>query len=133
MFSPQERNYLQTQRLARLGTVEPDGQPDVDVVGFAFDGSRFYIGGANLQSTRKYKNIAAGHRKVSLIIDDLKSSDPWEPRAIKIHGVAEVIEREDAPGQGVVIAITPTVSWSWGIDVPPFQRGRAVRKKVIWH
>ncbi len=94
--------------------------------------ARFYIGGANLQSTRKYKNIAVGHRKVSLIIDDLKSSDPWEPRTIEIHGVAEIIKRDNAPDQGVVIAITPTVSWCWGIDEPPFQQGKAVRKKIIW-
>ncbi len=42
MFSPQEQAYLQTQMLARLGTVAPDGQPDVDVVGFQFDGTHFY-------------------------------------------------------------------------------------------
>jgi hypothetical protein len=41
MFSLQEQAYLQTQMLARLGTVAPDGQPDVDVVGFQFDGTHF--------------------------------------------------------------------------------------------
>ncbi len=132
MFSPQEQAYLQTQRLARLGTVAADGHPDVDVVGFQFDGSRFYIGGSQLQRTRKYKNSAAGNRRVSLIIDDLKSIDPWEPRAIKIHGIAEIVERAGRSGSAIYLAITPTISWSWGIDEPSFQQGRAVRKKIIW-
>jgi pyridoxamine 5'-phosphate oxidase family protein len=61
MFSQQEQAYLQTQMLARLATVAPDGQPDVDVVGFQFDGTHFYIGGYQLTTTRKYKNIVAGN------------------------------------------------------------------------
>src|SRR5712692_8112991 len=116
MFSQQEQAYLQTQLLARLATIEPDGQPDVDVVGFEFDGVRFYIGGHQLETTRKYKNIEAGHRKVSLIIDDLKSLRPWQPRGIRIHGIAEVAERQGHLGPGSYLAITPMVSWSWGIE-----------------
>src|SRR5258708_19593253 len=88
MFSQQEHTYLQTQLLARLATVEPDGQPDVDVVGFEFDGARFYIGGHQLETTRKYKNIVAGQRKGSLIINDLQTKDPLAPPGIKIHGIA---------------------------------------------
>ncbi len=132
MFSQQEHAYLQTQLLARLATVEPDGQPDVDVVGFEFDGVRFYIGGHQIETTRKYKNIAAGQRKVSLIIDDLKTRDPWAPRAIKIHGVAEVVERKGRMGPGSYIAITPTVSWSWGIEEPQVRQGKVGHKKIIW-
>jgi hypothetical protein len=37
-------------------------------VSFEFDGARFFIGGHQLETTRKYQNIVAGHRKVSLII-----------------------------------------------------------------
>lgn len=132
MFSQQEQAYLQTQMLARLATVEPDGQPDVDVVGFEFDGARFYIGGHQLETTRKYKNITAGKRKVSLIIDDLKTRDPWAPRAIKIHGIAEVVEHEGRMGPGSYIAITPTVSWSWGIEEPQFRQGKAIPRKITW-
>ena len=132
MFSQQEQAYLQTQLLARLATIEPDGQPDVDVVGFEFDGARFYIGGHQLETTRKYKNIVAGKRKVSLIIDDLKTREPWAPRAIKIHGVAEVVEHEGRMGPGSYIAITPTVSWSWGIEEPQFRQGKAIPRKITW-
>lgn len=132
MFSQQEHAYLQTQPLARLATVEPDGQPDVDVVGFEFDGTRFYIGGYQITATRKYKNIVAGQRKVSLIIDDLKTKNPWAPRAIKIHGIAEVVEREGRMGRTLYLAITPTVSWSWGIEEPQIRQGKAVPRKIVW-
>ena len=132
MFSQQEQAYLQTQLLARLATIEPDGQPDVDVAGFEFDGARFYIGGHQLETTRKYKNIVAGKRKVSLIIDDLKTREPWAPRAIKIHGIAEVVEHEGRMGPGSYIAITPTVSWSWGIEDPQFRQGKVIPRKITW-
>ncbi|MCB0177767.1 MAG: PPOX class F420-dependent oxidoreductase, partial [Anaerolineae bacterium] len=83
MFSEAELAYLKSQYLARLGTVSSKGQPTVDAVGFEFDGARFYVGGRNLPGTRKYKNVAAGNHKVSIIIDDLESVQPWQPRQIK--------------------------------------------------
>jgi pyridoxamine 5'-phosphate oxidase family protein len=44
-------------------------------VGFDFDGDYFYVGGMNLmKSTNVLKN-----NKVALVIDDLKSVDPWDP------------------------------------------------------
>jgi pyridoxamine 5'-phosphate oxidase family protein len=133
MFSERERAFLQTQPLARLATVAVNSQPDVDAVGFEFDGVRFYIGGHFLESSRKYKNIAAGQSKVSLIIDDLKSLQPYEPRGIKIHGEASIVTREQGHlGPGTYFAITPKVSWSWGIDGPVFQDGKFVPKKITW-
>nr|BBH87144.1 hypothetical protein KTC_18950 [Thermosporothrix sp. COM3] len=133
MFSEKERAYLQTQPLARLATVSSTGQPDVDAVGFEFDGTRFYIGGHFLKASRKYKNIASGNNRISLIIDDLKSFDPYEPRGIKIHGEATIVEREQGHlGPGPYLAITPRISWSWGIDGPVFEDGKFVPKKIVW-
>ena len=132
MFSEQELAFLQAQPLARIATVDHDGQPTVDVVGFQFDGARFYIGGRQLETTRKYKNIMAGHRKVSLIIDDLKSFRPWQPRGIRIHGIAEVLQRQGHLGPGSYLAMTPLVSWSWGIEEPGPEQGRAGPKKIKW-
>jgi len=60
MFSEQELAYLQAQPLARIATVDNDGQPTVDVVDFQFDGARFYIGGHQLETTRKYKKTLTG-------------------------------------------------------------------------
>jgi pyridoxamine 5'-phosphate oxidase family protein len=110
MFSEQELAFVRAQPLARIATVDNDGQPTVDAVGFEFDGARFYIGGHQLETTRKYKNIVTGHRKVSLLIDDLKSFRPWQPRGIRIHGIAEVARRQGHLGHGSYLAITPLVS-----------------------
>ncbi len=132
MFSESELAFLKSQPLARLGTVATDGQVDVDAVGFEFDGRRFYIGGRNLPGTRKYKNIAAGNTKVSLMIDDLKTIQPWEPRGIKIHGTAELVERNGMFGPAPYIVVTPTTSWSWGIEGDQFQNGKFVPKKIVW-
>ena len=130
MFSEQELAFLRTQPLARIGTVDNDGQPTVDAVGFEFDGARFYIGGHQLETTRKYKNILSGQRKVSLLIDDLKSLRPWQPRGIRIHGIAEVVQRQGHLGQGSYLVITPTVSWSWGIEEP--EARQVGPKKILW-
>jgi pyridoxamine 5'-phosphate oxidase family protein len=132
MFTPEERDYLQTQRLARLATVAADGQPTVDAVGFTFDDGRFYIGGRNLPGTRKYRNVDAGNRRVALIIDDLASAQPWAPRGIKIHGSAEIVERDGMFGPGQYLAITPVVSWSWGIVGTAFEEGRFKPHKIVW-
>ncbi|GHO87159.1 PPOX class F420-dependent oxidoreductase [Dictyobacter formicarum] len=133
MFSEQERAFLQSQTLARLATVAVSGQPDVDAVGFGFDGERFYISGYALERSRKYQNVAAGHTLVSLIIDDLPSVEPLVPRAIKIHGEAEIVTLEQGyRGPGIYIVITPRVSWSWGVDAPAFQDGQFVTKKITW-
>src|SRR5260370_8268910 len=98
MFSQQEQAYLQTQMLARLATVEPDGQPDVDVAGFEFDGARFYIGGYQLETTRKNKNILAGQRQGSLIIDDLQTRDPRAPPAIQNPSIPTRLAHENTNG-----------------------------------
>jgi pyridoxamine 5'-phosphate oxidase family protein len=132
MFSEKELAYLKSQYLARLATVSSDGQPTVDAVGFEFDGAHFYIGGVALPPSRKYKNVASGNHKVSLIIDDLKSVQPWQPRQIKVHGLAEIIEWAGRFGQKEYLAITPTVSWSFGIEGENYQDGEFAPKKIIW-
>lgn len=133
MFSEAEIAYLKSQYLARLGTVSGKGQPTVDAVGFEFDGARFYIGGIALPSSRKYKNVAAGNCKVSLIIDDLESVQPWKPRQIKVHGVAEIVDYAGQFGEKEYLAITPTVSWSFGIEAGEnYPDDKFAPKKIIW-
>ena len=133
MFSEAEITYLKSQYLARLATVSSEGQPTVDAVGFEFDGARFYIGGIALPASRKYKNVAAGNHKVSLIIDDLESVQPWKPRQIKVHGLAEIMEWAGRFGQKEYLAITPTVSWSFGIEGENYlEDGEFAPKKIIW-
>lgn len=131
MFSDSELEYLKSQRLARITTVDTDGQPTVDAVGFSLDGDQILIGTHSPVLTRKYRNVLDGNTRVALIVDDLLSTQPWRPRGVKIHGVAEVVERTGHFGPGSYLVITPTVSWSWGIE-PQAQDGGFGPKKTIW-
>ena len=46
----------------------------------------------NILKSTKYKNILKNN-KVAIVIDDLKSVDPWDPRGVKIYGTADVVNR----------------------------------------
>ncbi len=115
MFTEQEIVYLKSQPLARLATVSTSGQPDVVPVGFEFDGKVFFIGGRNPANTRKYRNVRDGNTKVALVVDDLVSIQPWNPRGIRIYGVAALVQRNGRFGPGEYMQITPTKSWSWNL------------------
>jgi pyridoxamine 5'-phosphate oxidase family protein len=132
MFSEAELAYLQTQRLTRVAMIASNGQPTVDVVGFEFNGTRFYIGGLNLPSTRKYRNVAAGNRQVALVVDDLPSINPWTPRGIKVHGTAEIVQRDGSLGPGEYLTITLVVSLSWDILADTFQENRFAPHRIQW-
>lgn len=119
-FTDDEVRYLRSQRLARLATVDPGGQPDVAPVGFEFDGTHFWVGGMDPARTRKFRNVAAGNTQVALVIDDLVSVDPWTPRFLRVYGTAELVERDGRFGSAPYMRITPAISWSWNLDGQPF-------------
>ncbi len=130
MFSQKETEYLNSQRLARIATVSSRGdfiQPDVVPVGFDFDGEYFYVSGMNLLKSTKYKNVQKNPR-VALVVDDLKSVNPWERRGIRIYEIADIVTRQDGYMQQTdhpsitYIRIKPLKKWSWGIDTSVFQR-----------
>jgi pyridoxamine 5'-phosphate oxidase family protein len=139
MFSEKEVEYLKSQRVARIATAasvssKEEGenrslQPDVVPVGFDFDGDYFYVGGMNIIISTKYKNILKNN-KVAIVIDDLKSIDPWDPRGVKIYGTADVVVRQGGYMEGTghanpsYIRISPKRKWSWGIDEPVFVEGK---------
>jgi len=131
MFSEKEVAYLKSQLLARIATIDPDGQPDVAPVGFEFDGRYFYIGGHNPTNSRKYRNLRAGNDKVALVVDDLESIDPWKPRGVRIYGTADFIKQEGRFGHGVYMRITPRVSWSWSVEKPAFAEGGFAINKTV--
>lgn len=132
MFTEKEIAYLKSQRLARIGTVSADLQPDVSPVGYEFDGEHFFIGGMNNQATRKYKNVANGNSQVALAVDDLESVDPWKPRGIKVYGTADIVEREGGyAGSGSYLRISPTTSWSWNIEGPAMVDGKFRPHKTV--
>jgi pyridoxamine 5'-phosphate oxidase family protein len=129
MFSEKEIAYLNSQNLARIATVSSKGQPDVAPVSFEFDGEYFYVGGLNMTTTLKYKNVVNGNPKVALVFDDLESTEPWNPRGLKLHGRAEIVERRGRVGEGPYLRIKPEKYWSWGIERPVFEEGKVVMKK----
>lgn len=133
MFTPKELAYIQSQPLARLATVAADGQPDAAAVGFRFDGQVFHVGGADLPATRKYKNIRGGQTKIALLIDDLVTTDPWNPRGLRVYGRAEIVEQTGMFGPGVYFCIVPLISWSWNIEGPTFVNGQFVTHKTVHH
>jgi len=119
-FTEDEVAYLKSQPLARLATVDADGQPDVVPVGFEFDGIYLYVGGRAPERTRKFLNVRTGQAKVALVVDDLVSTDPWTPRFLRVYGAAELIERPGRFGPGAYMRITPEISWSWNLDGRPY-------------
>jgi len=134
-FSEKEIEYLRSQHLARIATAakssEEEGsiQPDVVPVGFDFDGEYFYVGGMNILKSTKYKNVLKNN-KVAIVIDDLKSVDPWDPRGMKIYGIADIVTRQGGYMESTgnsnpqYIRISPKKKWSWGIEEPVFVEDR---------
>ncbi len=59
VFTPEEIGYLQGQRLARIATVGPDGQPHVVPVGFRYnpDTDTIDIGGHDFAKRKKWREV----------------------------------------------------------------------------
>lgn len=62
-----------------------------------------------MAASRKFRNVAADPR-VSLVVDDLASRDPWRPRALEVRGVAEALHGPD------VIRIHPRRILVFGLE-----------------
>lgn len=114
-FTPAEAEYLGGQRLGRLCTLGPDGSPQARPVGFTHNVElgTIDIGGMNMTSSRKWKNVLADPR-VSFVVDDLASVQPWRPRGVEVRGVAEALEADE------IIRIHPQKILAWGIETDPF-------------
>lgn len=132
MFTDKEKAFIQSQDTARIATVHADGQPDVSPVSFIFEDNCFYIGGKVNSTTRKYKNVANGNTKVSLVLDDVISEDPWLARGVKVFGVGEVVQRPQDYAKEPWLKITPSIHWSWGIHDDVFVDGYFFTRKIVW-
>ncbi|TDD32788.1 PPOX class F420-dependent oxidoreductase [Actinomadura sp. KC06] len=124
-----EREYLSTQRLARLATVGPKGDPQNNPVGYTYNAGTgtFDILGWNLAKSRKYRNVQ-GNDQVALVIDDLASVRPWHVRGIEVRGRAETVVEDDPQSSRFgadLIRIHPHTIFTWGLD--PATEGMAKR------
>ncbi len=121
VFTPTEIAYLQSQRLGRIATVGPDGQPHVVPVGFRYNPDRdtIDVGGHNFAKSKKFRDVQHNPR-VAIVIDDLASVNPWTVRGIEIRGEAEVLAaggHDIGPGfETEMFRIKPHRIVSWGID-----------------
>jgi pyridoxamine 5'-phosphate oxidase family protein len=119
-FSPDDLEYLSSQRLGRLSTVDPSGAPQNNPVGFFVDDETgdILIGGRSMATTRKFRNVQQNPH-VAFVVDDLVSIDPWQVRGIEVRGVAQALVDVDPPMPGMsreLIRITPHWIGSWGIS-----------------
>lgn len=113
VFTDTELEYLSSQRLGRLGTVTPKGSPQVRPVRFAYNAElgTIDIGGKAMAGSRKLRNVES-NPKVSLVLDDLASIDPWRPRGLEIRGEGEALSTD----AGAMIRIHPHRILAWGLD-----------------
>jgi pyridoxamine 5'-phosphate oxidase family protein len=112
VFTQAELDYLAGQRLARLATASPDGEPDVSAVGFGLEGDTIVSGGIDLTKTIRYRHLQSNPR-ATIVIDDLATVDPWRPRGVKVRGRASLEEHDGS----LRIRIVPETIWSWGLNV----------------
>jgi pyridoxamine 5'-phosphate oxidase family protein len=130
-FTPAEIEYLQSQRLGRLATVNEKGDPHVVPVGFRYNAEldTIDIGGHNIVPTRTYR-FAVRHERVAFVVDDVLP--PWRPRGIEIRGRAQAypeggkeIMKDFAPD---ILRIRPTHIVSWGINDDAFRTSASSRR-----
>ncbi len=119
VFSEAELAYLaEGDKLGRLGTVDPDGTPNVVPLGWNYHPKHdtIDIGGRNFAATRKFRNVIA-NPAVGFVVDDVLP--PWRPRAVQVRGIAEALNSASWPdGQPreAIIRITPIRVISWGLE-----------------
>lgn len=118
-FTPAEIEYLQTQRVGRLATVNEHGDLHVVPVGFRYnaDEDTIDIGGHDIVPTRKYRE-ALRHGRVAFVIDDVAPS--WGLRFVEVRGTVQAISEGGktinpnfAPD---ILRITPTYIVSLGVN-----------------
>ena len=120
VFSPVEIAYLQSQRLGRIATAGPDGQPHVVPVGFRYnpETDTIDVGGHDFAKRKKFRDVQRNPR-VAIVIDDLASVNPWTVRGIEIHGEAVILPsggKALGPGfEDTMFRIKPKRVVSWGI------------------
>lgn len=116
-----EREYLQSQRLGRLATVNQRGEPQVAAVGFQYNPEHdtIDIGGYDMANSQKFRNIAR-NGLASLLVDDVQP--PWKTRSLEIRGHAQALlegGESIVPGSPALIRITPRRVIFWDATIDP--------------
>ncbi len=118
-FTQAEIEYLGTQRLGRLATINTAGELHVVPVSFRYNPEQdtLDIGGRWLSTSRKYRDVERDGR-VAFVVDDVVAGPL--PRGMEIRGRAVVAPtggQEIRPNlDPEVIRITPTRIIAWGVN-----------------
>jgi pyridoxamine 5'-phosphate oxidase family protein len=131
VFTAEEIEYLNGQRLGRLATSGPDGQPHVVPLAFRYnpDHDTIDVGGHDFAKRKKWRDVHK-NAKVALVVDDLASVQPWRPRGIEIRGEAEILHSGGKTvNQGFdeeMFRIKPKRIYTWGLAGGRWGSGRDV-------
>ena len=129
VFTGKELEYLTEQRLARIATVGPDGQPHVVPTSFRYNAEHdaIDVGGMRMSRTKKLRDVQHTGR-ASIVVDDVLP--PWQPRMIEVRGTAAVIPSGGkAFGErfeDTIVRIQPTRIIAIGIDAGDSANARSV-------
>lgn len=118
-FTAPEIEYLQSQRLGRLATVNEKGDLHVVPVSFRYNYEQdsIDIGGRNIVASKKYRD-AIRHGRAAFVVDDVLP--PWIPRFVEVRGSVQGIPEG---GKEImkdfrpeILRLTPTHVVSYGIN-----------------
>lgn len=94
-FTAKEQQFLAEAGIGRLATVSPDGIVQNNPTNYRVNADGTVdIGGMRMRASLKFRNVAAGSR-VSFVIDQQLSLDPYVIRGIEIRGTAETLDDEE--------------------------------------
>lgn len=130
-FSTAEKEYMHSQRLGRLATVNQAGEPHVVPVSFRYNAELdlIDIGGHGMSHSKKFRDILH-NANVAFVIDDVLP--PWQPRFLEVRGRAEqVIDGGQKFGSGFdpeMIRIFPRRIISFGLSTGGESVPRSSRK-----
>ena len=119
VFTDKELDYLSGQRLGRIATVGPDGQPHVVPTSFRYNAEHdaIDVGGLRMSQTKKLRDVQRTGR-ASIVIDDVLP--PWQPRMIEVRGTAAVVpeggKAVNERFEDTIVRIHPARIISLGID-----------------
>lgn len=104
-FIKAELDYLQSQQMGRLATVNRRGGPQVKALGFRYNAEldTIDIGGLEMEKSQKFRNVAA-NPKVSFLVDDILPDG--KPGFIEIRGYAQALA---SGGQNINPALSPAM------------------------
>ena len=125
-FTEAEIEYLNSQRLGRMATVGPDGQPHIIPVTFVYNAAEdaLDIGGLRFGAGKKWRD-ARQNPRVTFLVDD---STGRSARAIEVRAIAELHE---AGGETInprfpnfapqFFRLRPLRVVSWGLEDSGYQ------------